>query len=106
MKIAYKQYRIEPADHAVGRYDLVEEIEKQKLGEGTKDNPTGEKYIFEEQISYGVTLERAIQSIITMETERNFKDKNATLKEFLEEYVKQKDELKRSIEQVLTIKIK
>lgn len=48
-------------------------------------------------VGYGYTLEHAIKAIIMFAINNKFKDDSITLKEFLEEYKKQNENLKNEL---------
>jgi hypothetical protein len=62
----YKQFLIiaSPISH---QFDLWEEVEYQKIGDGTKEEPTGEKAVRRESHGYDMTFDRCIEKIVAME---------------------------------------
>ena len=62
----YKQFLIiaSPISH---QFDLWEEVEYQKIGDGTKEVPMGERAIRRESHGYDMTFDRCIEKISIME---------------------------------------
>lgn len=96
MTITYLDYKIEPCDNAVGKFDLSRKgVSKKRDSE--------EIYEIEVNMGYAYTLESAIQKIIYLEIEK--KNETLTLKEYLNEFRKMKDEILNELKEVLTVKI-
>lgn len=65
----YKQFVITTSPVSY-QFDLWEEIECRKTGDGTKLKPTGEFYTKRESHGYDMTFDRCIEKVITMEVMR------------------------------------
>ena len=81
MYITYKNYKLKVSDYS---FDLIEEYEARKIGDGTLQNPTGEIYVGENVLGYGCSLDTCVKKIIHNEMKKQNRD--ISLKEFLEEY--------------------
>jgi len=63
IKIRYKQFLIEPSQMSY-QWDLNEEVEYQKIGEGTRENPTGETALRYNNLGYDMTFEKCVEKIV------------------------------------------
>lgn len=96
--ITYKDYKLVPCDASPDRFDLVViKIRKKK--------DTEELYESEDLIGYGYTLEGILQKIIFIETDKSIKEEKITLKEYLEQFERMKNEVISEIKNLLNIKI-
>lgn len=75
------------------RFDLIEVVTRQKVGKDRK--PTGETYQSENIMGYDMSLENCIQKIVAEKLKVN--ESTVSLKEFLEEYKKEKEQLIKQI---------
>jgi len=82
MKIEYKSYLIKQTQS--NKFDLQEKITRTK-----KD--TGESYEALSDLAYDVRLERAIELIVFEELRK--REETVTLKDYLKEFKKEKEEL-------------
>lgn len=62
----YKQFVI-TASPISYQFDLWEEVEYQKIGTGTKENPNGELATRRTSHGYDMTVPRCIEKIVTLE---------------------------------------
>lgn len=81
MYITYKNYKLQVLDYS---FNLIEEYESRKIGDGTKENPTGVFYKAQNILANGCSLEFCIKRIIHLEMKKQ--NREVTLQEFLEEY--------------------
>lgn len=86
MIIKIDNYLIDPQN--VG-FDLIEEVEYRKIGEGTKDNPTGEMATRGNIIVYNGSLEYCINRLIHLKLKKN--ESVVDLKSFILEYKKERE---------------
>lgn len=64
MYITYKNYKLQVLDYS---FNLIEEYEARKIGDGTKENPTGVFYKAQNILANGCSLEFCIKRIIHLE---------------------------------------
>jgi len=88
MIITYKKFKIEPQNNG---FDLIKQYVSRKIGDGDRNNPTGEIYIKEDIIAYNASLDYCIKTIIQLEMKE--KQETVTLKEFLQEFKKIQTEI-------------
>lgn len=105
MKIKYKQYSITPAQNAVGRYDLSVTILRNKKVDKTDVDSEPERYEAQSDMGYGMSLEGCLNQIVTNETNLGFGDAEATLKQYIDQYTKEKNELMVYIKNLTQLKI-
>ena len=72
-------------------FDLIKEVDAQKLGTGTMQSPNGEKYLRDEEIGYNMSLENCIQTIIHLELCKS--NETVDLKTYIDEYKRVKNEI-------------
>ena len=63
IKVRYKQFLIEPSVNSY-QFDLSEEIEYRKIGEGTREDPKGEISTRYDNLGYDMTFERCVEKIV------------------------------------------
>lgn len=86
MNIKIKDYLLVPSDAAKDRFDLTVSVTRDKINK--KREKTGETYEDHNVIGYGMTLGSCITRIISNELAND--EKVVSLKEFVEEYEKQR----------------
>lgn len=62
----YKEFLVIPSPISY-QFDLWEEVNYQKIGDGTKEKPNGEMAVRKESHGYDMTFDRCIEKIITIE---------------------------------------
>jgi len=72
-------------------FDLIKKSLSKHIGEGTLSNPQGEEYEKEEIIAYNVCLRTGIEKVIHLEN--HDKEKVILLKDFINEYKKERQKL-------------
>jgi hypothetical protein len=97
MNIKIKDYLLVPSDAAKDRFDLSVSVTRNKINK--KREKTGETYEDHNVIGYGMTLGSCITKVISNELAND--EKVVSLKEFVEEYEKQR----KSIMDILNINI-
>ena len=63
IKVRYKQFVIEPSQMSY-QFDLSEEINYQKIGTGTREEPNGESAIRYDNLGYDMTFEKCVEKIV------------------------------------------
>ena len=86
MNIKIKDYLLVPSDAAKDRFDLSVSVTRNKINK--KREKTGETYEDHNVIVYGMKLGSCITKIISNELAND--EKVVSLKEFVEEYEKQR----------------
>lgn len=103
MKIQYRDYRLIPCDNTIDRFDMFRVVERTKQA---KEGEEESKYEGEQNIGYGMSLSYCFSKMINQETQDSFgKDQVITMKEYLDQFKKEKEALVAYIESVTTIKI-
>lgn len=105
MIIKYREFVIRPCEHAPGNFDLTKIIKRRKKGDGNIKNPTGEEYDAEIEFGYGMTLESCFEKIIHVLSSKELDGKEISVSEYLETYIKNKNEIKIELDKVFNIKI-
>ena len=93
MNIKIGKYRINQSVNSA-RFDLVEVVKRQKKDKAT-GKPNGETYEAENNLGYDMRLESCIERIVINKLREN--TKTVELKEFLEEYRKEKQEIEKLV---------
>ena len=89
MEILILDYKLVQSEHAPHRFDLVRKITRtRRKADPAKEDETYESEVFD---SYGMTIEHCVEKIIFFELEKNHE--TLTLKEFLIEYRKLKEQI-------------
>lgn len=99
MEIILGKYRLEPNDMSPTNWDMYEKITRTKKN----DDSEAEKEIYESENNHGysMSLEYCLQKIAAMEMAKD--KRQVDIKTYLNEYIKQKEELRSLLKQVLTI---
>lgn len=105
MRIQYKGYFIEPSVNATDRFDLSRAITRTKKQDPNNLDAPVETYGAEDEMGFGMSLENCFQQIIKKETALSFSDSVITINEYLDQYKKEKEELRAYIENKTQIKI-
>jgi len=95
MKIKIHDYILTPSVNATRVWDLSQKITRNKVDKKTRVE-TGETYEDEQMIGYGMRLEACIMQIIA--DNLNKKEETVSLKQYLNEYKKEKDEILKILE--------
>ena len=95
MIITYLDYKLEQSEHAPSRFDLIRKTIRTK-------RESEETYETDDIVGHGYLLENAIENIIYLEIKK--KNEILTLKEFLNEFRKEKELVLNELKEVLTIK--
>jgi len=85
LEVTYKNYTLKRASK--GRFDLWAKVKKKKIHPVTK-KATGGYHIVDDNFGYDMVIESCIRDIIEMELDR--KHKVLTLKEYLQEFKKER----------------
>ncbi len=91
MEVKFENFLFKPCEAAPLKWDVLEVKKKQKIGTGTKENPNGEFYDSIYPISYGVTIERAIEICINKLVEKENEGKKLALIEYLKEFTEKRE---------------
>jgi hypothetical protein len=104
MKIKYLNYLITPNDGSPDRFDLSKIVQKTRKAKEDKEE---EIYEGTNDMGYSMRLSSCIERIIEEETVKKYnKDEIIELKDYIEEYKRQKEEVINHIESLTTIKFK
>ncbi|MFA5582750.1 MAG: hypothetical protein WDA09_00935 [Bacteriovoracaceae bacterium] len=95
MEISYKEYRMVPSENAPGKFDLNEIVERKTKG-------TGQLYQSFNNHGYGMSLERCMIYIITLEL--NKKKSVVSIGEYIKEFKEERDVIISEIKNQTKIK--
>ena len=102
MDIVIGKYKLVPSPHAPNVFDIIE-MTVATATEKSKSREVGEEYDAEYVCAYGVTLTRSIEFIIG--TGLSDIKEESTLPKYLSAWTKEKEEIKKLLEDDYNIKI-
>lgn len=105
MKIAYRRYILKPSDNATDRFDLSKSIVRTKKQNPFTPEIKPETYEDVDDIGYGMSLENCFQQIVSNETSKNLGEETVSIKQYIDQYRKEKEELVAHLLKVSQIKI-
>ena len=77
----YEQFTLQPEPAAPWLFAVYQEVEREKtIKEGKKKIKTGEKYLDQEPIAYGVQFKRGLEIIATLAADKS------TIEKYIEDY--------------------
>ena len=102
MKIQVRGYILEASENAAGRFDL------KKLSTRTRTLKDGEKesYESEDYLGYAMRLETCLTNIINLDINKKFEAETITLKQYIDEFKREKSSLIEEISSKTEVKLK
>jgi hypothetical protein len=96
-RIKYEDYVMTPSIASPDRFDLGREVLKRRVGDGTRNNPTGEEYLGVDDLGYDMRLSTCFERIAFELTNRALEGE-VTIKEYLDQFQQERKKIIEAID--------